>query len=111
MGAADLHPRSELISELNAADPEIHRLYHVLAGENSFPDDEASAWKRMFNKVTGEAADAFFNDENDMVINVSSMRGSGHFRPDESRVETVPCDHFGYFSTPEAVERVLEWML
>lgn len=110
VGAADLHPASAILEELNRGDGALHRRYHVLAGDYSETDEKRAAWKRMASKLSDRAADLYFKDDNDLVIDVASMRGSGRFRPDPVRVATVACDHFGYFSNPESVERMLGWM-
>ncbi len=110
VGAADLDPSSKILAELNGGDGALHGRYHVLAGDYEETTERSAAWRRMAAKVSDSAADIFFDDDNDLVINVSSMRGSGRFRPDPERVKTVACDHFGYFSAPDSVAHMLTWM-
>jgi len=64
---------------------------------------------RIASKVLGSGLDAFFGEQNDMVVGLSSMRGlRGGVYP-ILKVGMLHCDHFHYFVVPEGQEAIKGW--
>ena len=115
VGPEDLRPSSQIINDINDSSQPLTVKYHLLAGQNNMPPQERNAWERLRGKVmhgVDVGLDAIFGDQNDMVINVKSMRGlrNGHYPDQMPEPVEVPCNHFQYFSTSEAQEQLVKWL-
>ncbi len=115
VGPDDLRPGSDFLRQLNASMAEVKVPYYILAGRNDIPAEVVGVWQRFRLKMeqgADAALDFIFGDENDLVVDVRSMvtvRG-GTYPRHLLHTQAVPCDHFGYFRTPEAQAQLLRWV-
>ena len=112
VGAEDLRPNSDFLKGLNSIDQEAKVPYYILAGSNNLSEAEAGIWKRFsqrMSKGTDIALDTIFGDQHDLVINVKSMITvrDGYYPEALLHTRIVPCNHFAYFSHPEAWQQIL----
>lgn len=110
-----LRPKSGYIKEINRETGAVTVPYYILAGEHMFTSDQQGVGQRLLNTFLQKADplfDAFFKGPNDLITDVKSMTTvrKGHFPEELLHIATVPCNHFGYFTTTEAQAQILEWV-
>ncbi len=118
VGMQDLRPTSDFYKALNHSGRQHDVAYRVLIGRNTMRDDERTAWERAARRLddgTDTVLDLIHADDNDLAISVSSARALETLPPpatDPERLDIfeVPCNHFGYFKTPEAQAQLLKWL-
>ncbi|RIL11788.1 hypothetical protein DCC79_03705 [bacterium] len=110
-GLDDLAPGSPFYRQLNDAALPGPARYHVVIGRNELRPEARTAWARVARRL-GDRTDALLDlvlqGDNDLVIAVHSARELERLRGAERvTVSEVPCDHFGYFSTPASSARIV----
>lgn len=116
VGADDLRPASQLLSDLNGSNKPVTTPYFVLAGHNNRPlHVDANAWQRLQHKVmqgVDAALDAIFGDQHDMVISVQSMTRvrKGQYPPALLQVRELSCNHFEYFADKTSHQQLMDWL-
>lgn len=111
----DIRPGSTLLKQLNTSSKPAQVPYYILAGRNLILPAQEEGLKRLAHKVaqgTDAILDFVFSDQNDLLLPVSSMttvRG-GKYPLDKLNVQVLPCNHFGYFDTPEAQQKLAAWV-
>jgi hypothetical protein len=66
--------------------------------------------RRLAKKTLDKALDAVFGEQNDSVIGLSSMKGVRNGAYPKLKIAAVPCDHFSYYSDPQAQAAIKEWI-
>ena len=115
VGVDDLRPKSDFLGQLNdlTAPPKVP--YFILAGRNQIPPAQQDAWQRLCRELaegTDKLLDFVFGAENDLLLSIPSMQGvrRGNYPKRLLNAEVVPCNHFGYFSTPESQGKLIAWL-
>ncbi|MEP4197711.1 MAG: CHAT domain-containing protein [Aliishimia sp.] len=95
-GLEAMRPLGPIVRLLNRADVELGSRLTMIAGDN-----EGTG---VLRKLAEMAADFFFEDENDFVVNYRSMlRGMPRSLPEtKARIDSENITHFTYFSNPDA---------
>ena len=106
---ADLAVDSPLTTKLNKLDAPSNVPYLVLAGENKQNPAERNRVKRFAAKILDAGLDELFGEDNDIAIGLSSMQGLRGGAYPRLTTETLPCDHFHYYVTPEGQQAIKEW--
>ncbi|MCW5853385.1 MAG: alpha/beta hydrolase [Anaerolineae bacterium] len=110
----DLTPSSTIVHDLRNTARTGEVLYHALAGTNELAGPTPGGWAWLARQVmrgADAALDTFFQDQNDLLINVQSMTSLETVYPgDLWRAKVVPCHHFAYFSHPESVDQLGRWL-
>jgi hypothetical protein len=109
-GLADLQTDSPITQELNGRSTPDNVPYLVLAGTNSGTDAAREQSERLAAKTLDLALDTLFGDQNDAVIGMASMAGVRLGNYPRLTVQVLPCNHAGYFHTPEATAALRGWM-
>lgn len=101
---------SDFIKNLNDGTTTGTRISIIAGNTQLIPVKEQAAqasllkklWKRFKSRGHYDALDLFlFKEPNDIAVRVTSIKGVPI--EDSNKVE-VPCDHLGYFGTPESLE-------
>ena len=112
----DLRPSSDFVKQINGSARPAKVPYYIMAGRNQLADEvAATAWARFSQtmaRTADLALDALFSDQNDMLISVHSMTTvrNGNYPVDLLHRQVLPCNHFGYFSSKEGREKLLQWL-
>ena len=111
LGVEDMRPTSDFFKSINKQNKPAQVAYYILAGNNQIgASEKAGAWQKLITRLqkgVDKSFDAIFSDQHDLVINVKSMHA---LRGEAITLADVPCDHFGYFDTPEAQAQLLGWL-
>jgi len=104
----DLQPNSDFLKALNASSPPSQVPYTILAGVAELPPALAGFVRRLADKTLA----LVFDDEHDLMYSQTSMRSirPGLIPTEKWNVHVVTADHFSYWSEPQTVERVVEWL-
>lgn len=108
-GLADLQTDSPITHDLNSRSAPDTVPYLVLAGTNTSGDAAQVQANRLAAKTLDLTLDALFGDQNDAVIGMGSMAGVRLGNYPRLTVKVLPCNHAGYFHTPEATAALREW--
>jgi pimeloyl-ACP methyl ester carboxylesterase len=117
-GMNDLRPDSTFYKELRAPGAQHDVVYRVLIGRNTLRGEAQGAWERAAKRLADDAdslLDFVHQGDNDLAIAISSARALEQLHPRATElarldIREVPCDHFGYFATPEAQVQLLTWL-
>lgn len=104
----DLQPQSDFLKALNASSPPSQVPYTILAGVAELSPALAGFARRLADKTLS----LVFDDEHDLLFSQTSMRSirNGQIPSEKLRVHVVSADHFTYWSDPQSVDRVVEWL-
>jgi pimeloyl-ACP methyl ester carboxylesterase len=110
VGPADLVKDSDLLRRLNALEKPDNVPYLVLAGTNVQEEAERNRLNRIAHKILDTSLDTLFGEDHDLVIGLSSLRGvRGETYPNLT-IKELPCNHFDYYSLPQARQIIKEWI-
>lgn len=114
VGVADLHPDSMLVKELLLSAQTGIVPYYLLAGRNELSNEAKGVWDHLYRQVSqgaDTALDRLFSGHHDKIIGLSSMTALRGVYPEALlHLQEVPCDHFGYYTTPESQAHTLTWL-
>jgi hypothetical protein len=115
VGAEDLCPGSDSLRALNSLTEPARVPYFLLAGNYKIPADARGWWQRLWQKFRqgmDSALDFVFEDNHDLVVNVTSVQTlrEGRYPADLLTRAVVPCAHSEYFTTPLGVEQLTNWL-
>lgn len=111
VGWAELVADSDLVRQLNALDAPNATRYLVLAGNNERHQVAGSRLNRLAQKLLDNSLDGLFGEtEHDLVIGMSSMRDLRAGNYPHWDLVALPCNHFEYFSAPEAQQALRAWL-
>ncbi|AOW99995.1 caspase [Moorena producens PAL-8-15-08-1] len=118
-----MDPSSEFLEQL-AASPDPKVPYSIIAGNTSIipaalkaeANQTSSPLQRLMQKLFDKAvAMAFFEQPNDIVVTVQSIKSVGSDRNPQPQIQEIGCDHMVYFTEPvgltafsQAVKKALE---
>ncbi|WP_197283479.1 caspase family protein [Mycobacterium sp. Marseille-P9652] len=106
---ADLAVDSPLTTKLNRLEAPSNVPYLVLAGKNLQNEAEPNRVKRLATKIFDKGLYELFGDDNDIAIGLTSMLGLRDHAYPLLTAETLPCDHFQYYATPEGQQAIQRW--
>lgn len=117
-GMNDLRPDSAFYKDLRAPGAQHDVVYRVLIGRNTLRGEAQGAWERAARRLADDAdslLDFVHQGDNDLAIAIASARALERLHPRATEaarldIHEVPCDHFGYFATPEAQAQLLTWL-
>ena len=110
VGFADLAKDSALLQQLNGLQEPAGVPYLVLAGENVLDEAARARFDRIAQKVLDRGLDTLFGEQNDVAIGLTSLREVRGGAYAELTVHVLPCDHFSYFATPQAMDVIRRWV-
>lgn len=110
IGWEDLKTDSTIVRRLNGLQAPDEVPYLVLAGNNEGNPAQGNRLTRLAHKLFDRSLDSIFGEpEHDTVIGMSSMKSLRGGAYPKATLKTLPCNHFGYFATPEAQAAIREW--
>lgn len=110
VGWEDLKTDSPIVRRLNGLQTPDQVPYLVLAGNNAGNQAQGNRLNRLAQKLFDRSLDDIFGEqEHDLVIGMSSMKGLRNGAYPKVTLKPLPCNHFGYFATTEAQAAMREW--
>lgn len=106
----DLSVDSNLLRQLNNNSGADNVPYLVLAGSNAGDAKIEERFKRLFHKIFDGSLDAFFGEDNDAVVGLSSQKGVRNGTYPKLTIIDLPCHHFNYYVFPQAREAIKTWI-
>jgi hypothetical protein len=106
---ADLAVDSPLTTKLNRLEAPSNVPYLVLAGKYQQNEAEPNRVKRLATKIFDKGLYELFGEDNDIAIGLRSMLGLRDQDYPLLTAETLPCDHFQYYVTPEGQQAIERW--
>jgi pimeloyl-ACP methyl ester carboxylesterase len=109
-GWSDLKTNSDILKEINELDEPNTTPYLVLAGLNKRQDQAAGQAERIAVKLLDQGLDAFYGEDNDIVIGKHCMTDMRMGTYPLLTVQTLSCDHGAYFVDTAGRETITTWV-